>query len=423
MLVTNIFFPSSGTWERGDLLIGGERYLAAREEGALNHERGSFGIYGENGDSWIQGGTDGKKRYLVPAGVDPHVHVREPGYSYKEDWSTCSRAALRGGCTAILDMPNNRVPVTDLDSLKKKKKIALRKSLVDFGLYVALTEKNGEELANPRLQACICGVKVYYAQTTGNILVSSDQAILHAFRQPSPVLVHTGGAEGLDRLLYLYRKARNSSPHTPVLYICHVSTGEEVAAIRRAKQDHPGLRAEASPHHLFLTAGEYTGPYRVLPPLGTEMDREALWEGIEDGTIDALGSDHAPHTFEEKSSPQPPAGFPGLETALPLLFDACMRGRLTLPRFVDLTSGATAALFDLPSRQITEGGQASFVIMEETDYRVGEEGYSSKCGWSPFHGWKLGYRPVVTAQRGSVAYSGGRFFEVGGQYLCGRKET
>lgn len=423
MLLKNIFFPSSGTWERGDLLIQGDQYLAARETGALNHERGSFGRWGDNENGEIQVTVEGKRRYLVPAGVDPHVHVREPGDYYKEDWSTCSRAALRGGCTAILDMPNNRVPVTDLETVKKKKKIAQKKSLVDFGLYVAITEENAEELANPRLQACICGVKLYYAQTTGNILVSSDRAVLHGFRQPSPVLVHTGGAEGLDRLLYLYRTARNSSPHTPVLYICHVSTREEVAAIRKAKQDHPGLRAEVSPHHLFLTAGEYTGPPRVLPPLGNERDRDALWEGIDDGTIDTLGSDHAPHTVEEKASPQPPAGFPGLETALPLLFDACMRGRLTLSRFIDLTSGAAAALFDLPSRQVSEGGRASFVIMEECDYQVGAGGYSSKSGWSPFHGRKLGYRPAITVRRGSVAYRDGRFFEGSGLYLCGRKEV
>ena len=423
LLIEDIYFPSSGVWEQGDLLIDGESYLAVGGEGSIQAGRGLFGARRKDAGMVVPGSVDGKKRYVLPAGVDPHVHVREPGDSHKEDWTTCSRAALRGGCTAILDMPNNRVPVTGLDALKEKKNIALRKSLVDFGLYVALTEENGEELSEPRLQECICGVKVYYAQTTGDILVRSDRAVLQAFRQPSPVLVHAGGAEGLDRLLQLYRKARNSSSHTPVLYICHLGTAEEVAAVKKAKRDHPGLRAEVTPHHLLLTAREYTGPPRVLPPLGSERDREALWEGVADGTIDTLGSDHAPHTQEEKRSADPPAGFPGLETALPLLFHACMEGRLSLSRFIDLTSGAAAALFHLPSRQVSEGGRASFVIMEEAEYRIGEQGYSSKCGWSPFHGWKLGYRPVITVQRGRIACREGRFIENGARYLCGRKDA
>lgn len=156
-----------------------------------------------------------------------------------------------------------------------------------------------------------------------------------------------------------------------------------MAAVRKAKREHPGLRAEVSPHHLFLTVEEYTGPPRVLPPLGSRRDQEALWEGVEDGTVDTLGSDHAPHTHEEKYADDPPAGFPGLETALPLLFGTCMEGRLTIARFIDLTSGAAAALFDFPSRQVSQGGQASFVIMEESDYREGrffEDGARCLCG-------------------------------------------
>jgi dihydroorotase-like cyclic amidohydrolase len=426
MLFTNILIPRGGDWEPADVLVQGETFAAIDEPGSLSIRSAGPGdgrpglLRRERTESTkvIPGLSDGRQRYLIPAGVDPHVHVREPGDDYKEDWATCSQAALKGGCCTIFDMPNNQVPVTDLKRLEEKQDIARAKSLVDFGLYMALTEENGDLLRDQELQERICGVKIYYAKTTGGILVSSDSAVMKAFEQPRPVLVHTGGAEGLENILSLYRKVREYAVSAPVLYICHVSTREEVDLVRRAKPEHPGLRVEVSPHHLYLTADEYQGPPRVLPPLASADDRDALWEGVSDGTIDTLGTDHAPHTLEEKNSSRPPAGFPGLETALPLLFDTCLTGGIPLPRFIDMTSGASAALFGLPARQIREGAQASFTVMEEDVWRVGEDGYASRCGWSPFHGRQLRCRTVLTVNRGRICYQSGQYFESTIQYVC-----
>ncbi|MGQ9615048.1 MAG: dihydroorotase [Spirochaetota bacterium] len=366
--------------------------------------------------------VEGEGMYLIPAPIDPHVHVREPGDDYKEDWVTCSKSALKGGIGTIFDMPNNRVPIVDSRTLMEKREIALKKSFSHFGLYIALTDKNGSELMDPLVQTGICGVKVYMHLTTGDLLVKSEDALMLAFEQPRPVLFHTGGPEGLERVLYLYKKAFQTHNSLPVIYLCHLSTVEEVRLIRKWKREYSNIVAEVTPHHLFLTHESYRGYRGVLPPLAGQSDVEALWEGIKDGNIDILGSDHAPHTIEEKQSMEPPAGFPGLETSLPLIFQAHMDGKLSLGDFSRLMRGKAIEIFNLKEeRIIQEGGRADCVVMEEGEFSVGDGGYETKCGWSPFHGWRLRWKPVMTLLNGNVVYERGVFFKYPVFDLCCEK--
>lgn len=406
IVLKNVLIPHREQWIKRDVIIQKGIYREISEsldERPLNDVR------------VIQG----DERYLLPAFIDPHVHVREPGFDYKEDWLTCSRAALKGGASSIFDMPNNKIPVINYPGVKEKSEIAILKSYVNFGLYAALTDNNIDELKSAGIQESVCGIKIYLTRTTGDITVTSGNALLNVFSQPKPVLVHTGGIEGLEKIHVFYEKALKRFTAVPVLYICHVSTGGEVAFLRKWKKKSPSILAEVTPHHLFLNKDDYTGLKGVLPPLSAEKDVEALWEGVTDGTIDLLGTDHAPHTVEEKRGRVPPSGFPGLETAFPLLLNAFKNRRLSLKSLLRMTSGSAGRLFKMGIRDgVLEGGKADCTLFEEGEFRTGEDGYETKCGWSPFHGWALAYKPVLTIVNGYIAYDKGRFYRPPVKNLC-----
>ncbi|UCB46260.1 MAG: dihydroorotase family protein [Spirochaetota bacterium] len=398
ILFKNVQIPQAEKWLKSDILIEHGRF----EELSPNIDR-SIVKKGEVVDA--EGG------FLLPALIDPHVHVREPGFDHKENWETCSKAALKGGFCTIFDMPNNKVPVVDSITLLEKKKIALKKSYVDFGLYIALTDENIEEIMKEEVQCEICGVKVYLAHTTGGLIVKSENALLNVFRQPKPVLIHTGGVQGLERILYFYEKASIQVPSLPILYICHVSTDEEVKLIKKYKKKFPNIFAEATPHHLFLNKSNYTHYNSVLPHLAQIEDSESLWNGIAEGVLNVIGTDHAPHTLDEKKGKNPPSGFPGLETALPLLFEACLDGRIKPTDLLHLTSITARSLFGIGEGEILKGRRADCVLLKEGNFLIGEDGYVTKCGWSPFNGRKIKYRPVMTITGGTTAYRSGKFYK------------
>jgi len=399
IVIRGSFIPSRGKWVKKDILIKDGRIQKISKE--INEKD-------LNGAEVIEG----SRCYLFSAFIDPHVHVREPGFEYKEDWETCTRAALKGGASMIMDMPNNRVPITDLKTLLQKRDIALKKSFVNFGLHIALTDKNEEQIFEQKVQDNICGIKVYLSETTGGLLVKSEKALKRVFLQPTPVMVHSGGPEDIEKMVYYYNRAQAYSSNLPFLYFCHISNSEEVWLIRQGKKQFPGIIAEVTPHHLLLTENEYKGYGRVLPPLGDKKDVETLWEGIYDGTIEIMGSDHAPHTVEEKKMKDPPAGFPGLETALVLLFCACMENRIPLEKLLELTSLNARRIFKLGTGGVEEGSPADLVIFEQEESRVGEDGYETKCGWSPFNGFPISFKPVMTILNGKKAFMHGEFYKV-----------
>lgn len=374
---------------------------------------------------------------VFPGLIDPHVHFREPGDSRKEGWTSGSRAAAAGGFTTVLDMPNTNPPLTDAVRLEEKRRFA-QQSCVDYGFHFALTRENVDLLANiPEARS----VKIFLGQSTGNLLVD-DRLLERAFQVlPRPLFViHAESEACLQRLSGQLGTGRTVADHgklrdracaleavTRVLllagdfnhpvYLCHVSTVQEVAAIRTAKAQGIPVFAEVTPHHLFLDESDARGLgmfAKVNPPLRTREDREALLAALRDGTIDVVGTDHAPHLRDEKQRPYPeaPAGLPGLETALPLMLTAVAKGELELQTVVRVMTAAPAEIFSLSSKGRLEPGlDADLTLVDlTTPQPVIEDRVQTKCGWSPFAGRTLTGWPVITIVGGEVVFDRGTFY-------------
>jgi dihydroorotase-like cyclic amidohydrolase len=196
-----------------------------------------------------------------------------------------------------------------------------------------------------------------------------------------------------------------------------VSTSEEVALIERGKREFHDLYAEATPHHLFLHRKNYPDYGSVLPNLAGPGDAKLLMQAVERGVIDIMGTDHAPHTVEEKGSDKPPSGFPGLETALPLLFTSYLDGSLSLGSFVRFTSTKARRLFRMGEAAVEEGNTADCVLLETGDFRIGADGYETKCRWSPFHDRKVKARVLATVMNGRIVYRPGLFLKTGARLI------
>ncbi len=404
LIIKDVFIPHNKEWKRVDIGI---------KNGIITEIASNIDFSGSDRIVDFK-----EEAFILPSMIDPHVHVREPGYDYKEDWSTCSKAALKGGVGAIFDMPNNREPVDRDARLEEKRKIAFRKSYVNFGLHIALTEENADKISSGIYNSKICGVKIYMSKTTGGLLVESEDAIKKAFYQNKPVLVHTGGENGLERILNIYKDVVKERKDYPVLYICHVSKKNEIEILAEYKNKFKRIYAEVTPHHLFLNRDNYRGLQRVLPPLEGKEDNDALLKSIEEGIIDIYGTDHAPHTVEEKKLQNPPAGFPGLETAFPLLFDIMMKGKIGLNRLIEITSKNSASVFGINNYGLNRGSSANLTVFIKKDWYIGEDGYETKCGWSPFDGYKIEYKVGMTIINGKIVYQEGEFFKTEIKEFC-----
>lgn len=334
----------------------------------------------------------------IPGLIDPHVHLREPGGEQKEDMASGSAAALNGGVTMLLDMPNTYPPVVDGAALALKRQLAGQKALCDVGFYVGATETNAQEAAGLAGQAV--GLKVYLDQTYGPLRMRDLAALLAHFRTwPAgrPIAVH---AEGLSAAIAI-GLARSFGRR---LHLCHVSLAGEIALVRAAKESGAALTCEVTPHHLILTDADIRrlGPYGLMkPPLASEADRAALWANLD--IVDCIATDHAPHTRADKESDTPPPGVPGLETMLPLMLTAVAEGRLTLERLVELTHEAPRRLFGLPAQPDTW-----IEVDTEARYPLLGQELHSRCGWTPFEGWPVRGRVRRVVLRGRVAMEDGR---------------
>ncbi len=342
-------------------------------------------------------------RLSLPGLIDIHVHLRDPGGTHKEDFSSGTAAALAGGFVAILDMPNNTPPVVDRESLSHKVKIASQKALCDFGLYMGASPDNANE---PVVDRHVVGLKMYLDETYGPLRVASLPVLMDHFKSwpgDKPIAAH---AEGLSTavaigLAQLYDKR---------LHICHVSRKAEIELVRQAKERGARISCEVTPHHLFLTEedAKVLGNLALMKPgLGTREDNEALWNNLD--VIDAVASDHAPHTLAEKQSDHPPAGVPGLETTLPLLLDAASEGRLTLERIVRLLHDGPARIMRLrpPEDALVE-------VDLDSSWSIRGAELFTKCGWTPFEGRRVRGRVLSVRLRGAMAYQDGKVLAVPG---------
>ena len=386
---------------------------------------------------------DGETEYdfgnklVLPAAIDSHVHMREPGATHKEDFSTGSLAAVHGGVTCVLDMPNTTPPTVKPDTLTEKSRIAASKSHVDFGLFAGVQSSVDIEGLAP----LAVGFKLYMAGTTGDMLVSSLESVtkeLRAIAQSHKVLAVHAEDEGLRRkdseanLEDHLRNRRNDCEASAVrrlrglrveglrMHVCHVSAMESLPILSGA----PMLTTEVTPHHLLMDKDSKLGTFaKVNPPLRRREDRQALFKALKEGNFDTVASDHAPHTIEEKEEDFDfaPCGVPGVETMMPVMLQLVREKHIALHTLVSRLCERPGELFGIPKGRIEVGYDADLVVadmMAGTEIRA--DRLHSKCGWTPYEGMSAVF-PKAVFLRGEVMTEDGSLVgEPAGRDVVGR---
>jgi carbamoyl-phosphate synthase/aspartate carbamoyltransferase/dihydroorotase len=335
----------------------------------------------------------------LPGLIDPHVHLRDPGDPHKEDFDSGTAAALAGGFTAVLAMPNTQPPLTDAANLAAAQAAGRERARCDYALFLGAGAENAIPAAALAPQAA--GLKLYLDQTFGPLRLddlASVRAHFAAWPKARPVAAH---AEGRSLAFVILLAFLCDRP----LHVCHVSRRDEILLIRLARERGLAITCEATPHHLFLSQEDIpsigAGRSEVRPRLATPSDRLALWENLE--VIDCFATDHAPHTTAEKDSDQPPPGFPGLETALGLLWQAVADGRLTVDDLVLRMHTNPRRIFGLP-----EQPESWIEIDPKAPWEVHAAHLKSRCGWTPFEGWRLPAQVRRVMLRGRPVFEDGR---------------
>ena len=404
-----------------DIIIENDKIIDVKPSEKSPLERGTASAVGcvsttmvDNFDQVI----DIKNKFVIPCMIDAHVHVRDMGQNKKETWETASLAALTGGVTTIIDMPNTIPATINLTGLNAKRE-AVKKAKVNYKFHLGATENNLEELAEilDSDPLDVAGIKVFLAGSSSNEVVSGEDKLKKIFKLAKKydkvVLVHAElqncldkwhkkitdkciqnhdlirnrecAIKGTELILRLANEIGNK------LYLCHNSTKEEIELVRQYKNKK--IFCEVTPHHLILEKSilDLIGNFgKVNPPLRTSVDNQALWEAVIDGTIDCVGSDHAPHTIDEKIEDynNAPSGFPGLETTLPILITEFNERKIPIKRLVELTSTKPAEIFDFENLgKIKEGYFADLVVIEtENEFPIIAALFQSKAKYSPFDG-------------------------------------
>lgn len=335
----------------------------------------------------------------LPGLIDVHVHVREPGGTHKEDWDSATQAALAGGFTTILAMPNTQPPVTDTASLNLALSAARAKARCDYAQFIGAGAENMTLAGN--LVDQVVGLKMYLDQTYGPLRLDEISLWIEHFScwpRHRPIVAH---AEGKTMAAVILLAALFERP----LHIAHVSLREEILLIRKAKERGIAVTCEVAPHHLFLTREDLprlgTGRGEVRPRLASPSDRDALWENLD--VIDCFATDHAPHTLQEKDSTSPPPGFPGLETALPLLLTAVAEGRLTIDDIITRLVDNPRKIFHLPEQPGTW-----IEVDQDEQWEICAANMLTRCAWTPFEGMKVRGRLRRVVLRGREAFAGGQ---------------
>ncbi len=371
--------------------------------------------------------VDAAGLHILPGVIDSQVHFREPGFAPKEDLESGSRAAVLGGVTAVFDMPNTEPPTTSAARLADKVKRATHRMHCDFAFWIGGTHENATDIPELERLPGAAGIKVFMGSSTGSLLVADDKgvaAILAKTRRRAAFHSEDEGRletrKGLRvagdpashpiwrdeeaALLSTQRLVRIARESHAVIHILHVSTAEEIDLLA-AHKDIASL--EATPQHLTFSAEDYAllgTRLQMNPPVRVERHRARIWYGLEQGIVDVLGSDHAPHTLAEKAKPYPqsPSGMPGVQTLVPVMLDYVHAGRLSLQHFVDLTSAGPARLFGIAGKgRIAVGYDADLTLVDlKRRETITDSWIASRCGWTPFAGRTVTGWPVGTMIRG-----------------------
>ncbi len=371
---------------------------------------------------------DVRALHVLPGAIDSQVHFREPGNTHKEDLETGSRAAVLGGVTSVFEMPNTSPSTTTAAALNDKLVRAKGRMWCDHAFYVGATPDNAAELPNLEMMQGAAGVKMFMGSSTGNLLVPDDvhvrQVLAHGRRRVAvhaedearlvarrgeakkgDVRTHPTCRDAQTALLATQRLVKLARETGRRVHVLHVSTGDEMHFLRTHKDI---ATVETTPNHLTLIAPECyerLGTYAQMnPPVRDRTHYDAIWHAVREGMVDVLGSDHAPHTREEKGKtyPDTPSGMPGVQTLVPLMLDHVSAGRLSLERFVDLTAHGPQRIFGLASKgRIAVGWDADFTIVDLKATRTIENKWiASRCGWTPYDGKQVTGWPVATIIRG-----------------------
>ncbi|HUE98780.1 MAG TPA: amidohydrolase family protein [Anaerolineales bacterium] len=338
----------------------------------------------------------------LPGLIDPHVHVREPGQTHKEDWDTAAQAALAGGVTMILAMPNTKPPSFDSSTLELSLDAARQKARCDYAQFVGAGSDNAEIL--PTVASKAAGLKMYLDSTFGELRLDNMTLWMpHFEKYPKeyPIVVHSESRTMAAAILFAAIYDRS-------VHIAHISLREEVLLIKTAKERGIKVTCEVCPHHLFLSKDDiptissgHLGRAEVRPRLATKEDLDSLWGNMD--VIDCFATDHAPHTLEEKDSDNPPPGFPGLETLLPLLLTAVDDGRLTMDDIIQKSVINPRKIFKLP-----EQPETWIEVDEDAEYEIRASEQFTRCGWTPFEGWNVKGKVSKVVLRGKTVFEDGK---------------
>ncbi|MEN8132239.1 MAG: dihydroorotase, partial [Pseudomonadota bacterium] len=384
-------------------------------------------------------------KVLLPGMIDDQVHFRDPGLTHKADMRTESRAALAGGITSFMDMPNTRPQTVTLQALEQKYAQAAQKSMANYAFYLGATNDN-LDVIRALDPAATCGIKVFMGASTGNMLVDDpeilEQIFIHA---PTLIATHCEDTPMISANERRYREKygddvpvryhprirsaeacyKSSSfavelarEHDTRLHVLHLSTAGELELFSTEPLDRKRITAEACVHHLYFDEGAYEEKGMLIkcnPAIKTRQDREALIQAVREGRIDVIGTDHAPHTKEEKDNTyfKAPSGLPLVQHALPALLELFHDDRLSLESIVEKTSHAVARCFGIKGRgYIREGYWADLVLVDlDEAFTVNRQDVLYKCGWSPFEGIRFRSRVDTVLVSGQVAYQQGSFIE------------
>jgi dihydroorotase len=418
--------------ETFDLILrGGEVVSHAGRGGAdVGIRAGRFAAMGDLCQASAAQVIDATGLTILPGVIDTQVHFREPGLEWKEDLESGSRSAVLGGVTAVFEMPNTEPTTTSAEALDDKLARAEGRMHCDHAFWVGATHENTADLGElERLPGC-CGVKVFMGSSTGSLLIADDEGVASVLRS----IRRRAAFHSEDEFRLVERRplarAGDWSSHPEVrdvetavrctrrlldlaartgrrIHVLHVTTAEEMDLLAAHKDV---ASVEITPQHLTLAAPEayerLKGLAQMNPPIREARHREGLWRGIAMGVADVIGTDHAPHTLEEKARPYPasPSGMPGVQTLVPIMLSHVAAGRLTLERFVDLTSGGPQRVFGLAAKgRIARGYDADLTVVDlKARHTIRNEDMASRVGWTPFDGFEATGRPVATIIRGRI---------------------
>ena len=397
---------------------------AVRDIGVKNGRITAIGSLSDNAAGEVVNCTG---LHILPGVVDSQVHFREPGLEHKEDLQTGSLAAVLGGVTSVFEMPNTKPLTTSPEALADKVKRGTHRMHCDFAFWVGGTRDNAKDVAELERLPGAAGIKVFMGSSTGDLLVEDDEGVASILRNtrrraafhsedefrlrereglrvendPSSHPVWRDEIAALTCTQRLVRIARETGAR---IHVLHISTAEEIEFLKDYKDV---ATCEATPHHLTLSSEDYKTLGNLIqmnPPVRDARHRDGIWHGIGQGVVDVLGSDHAPHTWQEKQKPYPasPSGMTGVQTLVPIMLDHVNAGRLSLERFVDLSSHGPNRIFGMSRKgRIAVGYDADLTIVDmKRSVMITHEQAGSKAGWTPYHGKTVTGWPVGTIVRG-----------------------